>query len=157
MLFGTKSPAYYPRVLKVSASTSLTFWLVLACSNQGALAARTASSELPCPREGLTVQELEDDRYRVIGCGQNRIYECVDDNCWREGRFAEKARQRAAREFGCSGGRVAVRWIQGDTFRVEACGQGATYECDDDNGCMPEGARPVAPTAIAIPMPIIAR
>jgi Lon protease-like protein len=124
--------------------------VVVGCSNQSSVAARTAASDFGCQPEGLRVQELRDDRYKADGCGRSRTYECVDGSCWHEGRLAPNARERAAREFGCAAGRVEVRWIQDDTYRVEACGQAATYACDDDD-CAPEGATS-GPTVVAIPL-----
>ena len=116
----------------------LAVFLVAGCSSAPA-AVRTASSEFGCSSNVLVVNELEDDRYRVSGCGRSQSYQCLDDRCWREGWYASHARKRAAREFDCPSSRIAVRWIQEETFRVEACGQAVTYDCGGDV-CVPEGA-----------------
>ena len=126
----------------------------VACTNEVVAAKQIASPELGCPKDALTVKELESDRYRVSGCSKSGVYHCLDDDCWREGWLARKARERATREFACPARQVKVRWIQEETYRVEACGQAVTYSCDDEN-CVPEGARTSAPTIV--PIPIIIR
>lgn len=124
---------------------------VAACANQTAVAVQTASPELGCPKDDLTVQELEDDRYKVSGCSKSGIYQCLDDKCWREGWLARTARKRATREFACPASQVNVRWIQEETYRVEACGQAVTYSCSDE-GCAPEGVRTASPAIVPIPI-----
>jgi hypothetical protein len=127
---------------------------VAACTNEAAVAKQTASPDLHCPQHALSVKELESDRYRVTGCKKSGVYHCLVDQCWREGWFAKKARERATREFACPARQVSVRWIQEETYRVEACGEAVTYSCDDES-CVPEGARARAPTVV--PIPIIVR
>jgi hypothetical protein len=127
---------------------------VASCSSQTLVAKQAASPELNCPTSALNVQELEDDRFRVEGCSRSGVYQCIFDQCWREGWLARKARERATREFDCAPDQVHVRWIQEETYRVQACGQVQMYSCTDDN-CVPEGGRRPAPTVI--PVPIVVR
>lgn len=110
------------------------------CS-QAPLAARTGAAEFRCPAENIGVDELEDDRYRVRGCGRTQIYQCAS-TCWREGWLARFARERASREFACNPEAISVRWIQEETYRVKGCAHEATYECADER-CWPEGTRRV--------------
>jgi len=119
--------------------------LLTACSH-ASVAVHTASSEFRCPEDQFTVEELENNRYRVNGCGHTQVYECLYDRpCQREGWLAARAKQRAEREFSCPDGRIKVRWVQDETYRVEACGNAVTYACDQDRGCEPETSPVVLP------------
>ena len=124
--------------------------LLSACSNDAAVAARTAVNAFSCAPNLVSVQELTDDRYLASGCGRHQVYQCMSGECQREGWLARKARERAAREFQCAAALIQVHWVQDETYRVDACGHSGTYECDDDN-CVPEGSRP-GTTVVVIPV-----
>jgi hypothetical protein len=115
--------------------------MLVACTSQASVAVRTAHEEFRCPEEELLVDELESDRYRVRGCGRAQVYQCVPNvPCQHEGWLAARAKERAEREFDCPDGKLKVRWVQDETYRVEGCGHAATYACSAD-GCEPEGGR----------------
>jgi hypothetical protein len=116
---------------------------LLGCSSAAA-AAHRAHVDTDCPEASIKVTELEDDRYRAVGCNETRIYQCQDDSCAREGWFADNARDRGSRELGCSPGKIGVRWVQRDEYRVEGCGKGVTYICWD-SGCSPRTGVSSAP------------
>ena len=48
--------------------------------------------------------------------------------------------------------------VDGETYRVEGCGQAGTYDCDDE-GCSTEGARKKDddPTFVVLPVPTYKR
>lgn len=123
------------------------------CGHPERAAAKSAADAFGCSEQAIQVTPLEDDRYKAVGCGDHKVYQCVDDQCWPEGYFASKARTRASREFGCPSDQVTVRWVEHEVYRAEACGQAATYDCGDNGDCVPEGSQtkstvvfmPVAP------------
>jgi hypothetical protein len=113
--------------------------LVAACHRGPSMALRTASAEfVDCPAQHLSVEDVEPDRYRVQGCGRTQIYQCERGvGCWREGWFANRAIERAAKAFSCERSRVEVHWLQDETYRVRGCGHEDVYACGH-NSCSPE-------------------
>ncbi len=120
------------------------------CGSAEHAAIKTASDAFGCSEDNIQVTDLDDDRYRVAGCGQHNLYQCDEDECWAQGYLADKARTRASREFNCSPDKITVRWVQHETYRVEACDSAATYSCSQD-GCIPEGSEKPHPAPFFMP------
>ena len=63
--------------------------IAFGCAKQTDSVARTAATGDPpwtCSEGGTEVQELGDGKYRLIGCGENVVYQCnLSDppRCWR--------------------------------------------------------------------------
>ena len=60
------------------------------CAKQHDSVARTAAMGNPtwtCSEQSTEVQEIGDGRYRLIGCGENVVYQCnfsmQPPRCWR--------------------------------------------------------------------------
>ncbi len=64
--------------------------IISGCAKQPGSVVRTAATGDPpwtCSEGGTQVEEVGDGRYRLIGCGENTVYQCnfsmQPPRCWR--------------------------------------------------------------------------
>jgi hypothetical protein len=121
--------------MKLVATAALSA-LLLSCASDNALKAQ-AVNDLKCPKEQVTVTQIDDGRMRAEGCGRSLGYMCEPETWGRPHCVPERvtaiamAQKRAAAEFGCRPEDVVAEPDGDGAFLVSGCGQKARYGCKE--------------------------
>ncbi len=134
--------------------TFLRFALVLsglvltACYPSQRVARSQAVEDFECSRSDLRVRRRSEDLFVVSGCGRRGLYQCPTGPGI-SSRFCVNlmlmAKTRATEEFSCD--ELNVREISPFIFRVEGCGQAASYHCEA-NDAQPQCLREAEPVPL---------